>query len=122
MGTRSIALLGALVLAAGFHLAAASVASAGEMKVNIDMQAFAPQMMKVHVGDRVTWTNHDETEHFLTSSGPLTRGVATRVEDLEFHQRMVPGSEYSHTFRSPGVYAYFCAIHMGMSGTIVVEP
>jgi plastocyanin len=35
---------------------------------------------------------------------------------------MIPGSDYSHSFKEPGVYGYFCAIHMGMWGTIVVEP
>jgi plastocyanin len=122
MRVRLIALLGALVLSAGFHFATAPTASAGEQTVVIETQAFSPQMMTVHVGDRVTWTNRDDTEHFLTSSGPLSRGVATRVEDLEFHQHMIPGSDYTHAFRAPGVYGYFCAIHIGMSGTIVVEP
>lgn len=122
MRVRLIALLGALVLSSGLHLATAPAASAAEQTVVIETQTFAPQMMKIHVGDRVTWTNRDDTEHFLTSSGPLSRGVATRVDDLEFHQHMIPGSDYSHSFRAPGVYGYFCAIHMGMWGTIVVEP
>jgi plastocyanin len=122
MSVRSIALLGALVLGAGFLFATAPTAFAADQKVVIEAQTFAPQVTTVHVGDRVRWMNHDDTEHFLTSSGPLSRGVATRVDDLEFHQQMIPGSEYSHSFRAPGVYGYFCAIHMGMWGTILVEP
>jgi plastocyanin len=78
--------------------------------------------MAIRIGDRVTWMNHDTQEHFLTSSGPVSRSIATEVGDLEFHQRMIPGSDYSHSFKEPGVYGYFCAIHMGMWGTIVVEP
>jgi plastocyanin len=120
MRVRWIALIGALVL--GLVSAVAPAAFAGGQKIVIETQTFSPQVTTVHVGDRVTWTNRDDTEHFLTSSGPLSRGVATRVEDLEFHRHMIPGSDYEHSFRAPGVYGYFCAIHMGMWGTIVVEP
>ncbi|HET8760069.1 MAG TPA: plastocyanin/azurin family copper-binding protein [Nitrospiria bacterium] len=122
MKAGTIALFAALVVSGVFQLTAVQPASAGEQTVMIETQSFAPQVMTVHVGDRVTWSNRDHTEHFLTSSGPMTRSVATQVGDLEFHQRMIPGSDYSHSFKSPGVYGYFCAIHMGMWGTIVVEP
>jgi plastocyanin len=122
MNARTLALFAALIVSGVFALTAVPTASAGEQMVMIETQSFAPQVMTVHVGDRVTWSNHDSTEHFLTSSGPMTRSVATQVGDLEFHQRMIPGSDYSHTFKAPGVYGYFCAIHMGMWGSIVVEP
>lgn len=122
MKVRLLALLGALVVSGVFQLAAVPIASAGEVEVMIETQSFAPQVTTIHVGDRVTWTNHDKTEHFLTSSGPESRSAATQVSELEFHQRMSPGSDYSHSFKFPGVYGYFCAIHMGMWGTVVVEP
>ena len=122
MRVRLIARLGALVLSAGFLLTIVPTASAGEQSIVIETQTFAPQRTMIHVGDRVTWTNRDDTEHFLTSSGPMTRGVARTVEDLEFHRHMAPGSHYAHDFSAPGVYEYFCANHMGMWGTIVVEP
>lgn len=122
MKAGTIALFAALVASGVFQLTAVPTASAAEQMVMIETQSFAPQVMTVHVGDRVTWSNRDTTEHYLTSSGPMTRSVATQVGDLEFHQRMIPGSDYSHSFKAPGVYGYFCAIHMGMWGTVVVEP
>ncbi len=122
MNVRYVALLGVLVMSGILPFTAVSPASAGEREVVMEAQAFSPQVMTVRVGDRVTWMNHDTLEHFLTSSGPVSRNVATQVGDLEFHQRMIPGSDYAHSFKGPGVYGYFCAIHMGMWGTIVVEP
>jgi len=122
MNVRYVALLGVLVASGVLSFTAVPTASAGEREVVMEAQAFSPQVMTIHVGDRVTWMNHDKLEHFLTSSGPVSRSVATQVGDLEFHQRMIPGSDYSHSFKEPGVYGYFCAIHMGMWGTLVVEP
>ncbi|MFZ5863274.1 MAG: cupredoxin domain-containing protein [Nitrospirota bacterium] len=122
MSSRYVALLGMLIASGMLQVTAVPSASAGEREVVMEAQAFAPQVMTVRVGDRVTWMNHDNQEHFLTSSGPVSRSVATQVGDLEFHQRMVPGSDYSHSFKEPGVYGYFCAIHMGMWGRIVVQP
>jgi plastocyanin len=122
MKLRDVVLLGVLVASGVVPLTAVSPASAGERAVVMDEQAFSPQVMTIRVGDRVTWMNHDKLEHFLTSSGPVSRSIATEVGDLEFHQRMIPGSDYAHSFKEAGVYGYFCAIHMGMWGTIVVEP
>lgn len=121
MNPRYAALLAGLTVVV-FHLAAVSSASAGEIPIVIEQQAFAPQVTTIHVGDHVTWRNHDNGDHFLTSSGPTSRLVATQVEDLEFHRLLTPGSNYSHSFKAPGIYGYFCAIHLGMWGTIVVEP
>jgi plastocyanin len=122
MNVRYVALLGVLVTSGVLQFTAVPTASAGEREVVMESQAFSPQVMAIRIGDRVTWMNHDTLEHFLTSSGPVSRSIATEVGDLEFHQRMIPGSDYSHSFKEPGVYGYFCAIHMGMWGTIVVEP
>jgi plastocyanin len=117
-----VAVLGMLVVSWVFFLAAVPTAFASDREIVMEAQAFSPQMTTIHVGQRVTWRNHDKQEHFLTSSGPESRPVATEARDLEFNQQMIPGSEYSHAFKEPGVYAYFCAIHEGMSGTIVVKP
>jgi len=104
-----------------FPLAAPN-ASALEVTITIEEHAFMPQVMLIHVGNHVTWSNRDDGEHFLTSSGPASRATAVDVGDLEFHQLLTPGSYYSHVFKAPGVYTYFCAIHLGMWGTIIVEP
>jgi plastocyanin len=97
-------------------------ASAGDASILIEPRAFSPHVTTIQAGDRVTWSNHDNVEHFLTSAGPTAKPVARTVEDLEFHQLLAPENSYSHVFTAPGTYAYYCAIHLGMSGTVVVEP
>ena len=122
MKSRYVAVLGALVGLVGLHLSAVPPAFAADHEIVMASQAFSPQTMTIKAGDRVRWMNVDNTDHYLTSSGPQSRTVATQVADLEFHQLMSPGSNFYHSFKEPGVYAYFCAIHMGMWGTLVVEP
>jgi plastocyanin len=122
MKSRYVVLLGVLVASGVLQFTAVQAASAGDREIIMESQAFSPQVMTARIGDRVRWMNVDKQDHYLTSSGPETRSVATQVADLEFHQLMVPGSNFYHSFKEPGVYAYFCAIHMGMGGTVVVEP
>jgi len=121
MKPRYPAILAGLAVMVVFSLATVPSVSAGEAMIVIEQHAFAPQVTTIQVGDQVTWNNFDNGEHFLTSSGTLSRSVATQVENLEFHRLMSPGDNYSHTFKEPGIYGYFCAIHLGMWGTVVVE-
>ncbi|MBI3595615.1 MAG: cupredoxin domain-containing protein [Nitrospirae bacterium] len=75
-----------------------------------------PQDLTIKVGDTVKWTNTDERKHNLASipgSGP--------GDELEIFSVMEPGAVYSHTFKVPGEYPYFCFIHNQMTGKITVE-
>ncbi|HET6464076.1 MAG TPA: plastocyanin/azurin family copper-binding protein [Nitrospiria bacterium] len=75
-----------------------------------------PQDLTIKVGDTVKWTNTDERKHNLASipgSGP--------GDELEIFAVMEPGAVYSHTFKVPGEYPYFCFIHNQMTGKITVE-
>lgn len=119
MNPRVIAGLAVLVM---LQFTPVPEASAGDASILIEPRVFSPHVTTIQEGDRVTWSNHDNVEHFLTSAGPTARPVARTVEDLEFHQLLAPESSYSHVFTAPGTYDYYCAIHLGMSGTVVVEP
>lgn len=121
MRSRELAVLAALIVSVMFLLAPVP-GWAGDATIVIEPGVFSPHVTTIHAGDRVTWSNRDNVEHFLTSSGPTARPVARSVEDLEFHQLLEPENNYSHAFTAPGTYPYFCAIHLGMSGTVVVEP
>lgn len=75
-----------------------------------------PQDLMIKAGDTVKWTNTDERKHNLASvpgSGP--------GDELEIFSVMEPGAVYSHTFKTPGEYPYFCFIHNQMTGKITVE-
>jgi plastocyanin len=73
---------------------------------------FVPAAIVVVIGvnNTVTWTNDDYTIHTVTSnSGLFGTGLLNH------------GDSWTHTFDAPGTYAYHCAIHPFMTGTIVVE-
>jgi plastocyanin len=99
----------ALVVSGGL-LALPLVALAATSSVNIQNSAFAPATMTVRVGDTVTWTNRDAFSHTSTSdTGAWDTGVIRA------------GAASSFTFAAAGTFAYHCAIHSFMHGTIVVQ-
>ena len=90
---------------------ATPLAAPGGEAVHISDFAFAPQVITVRVGTRVTWTNlQPAIEHTVTAdhgsfgSDPLTTGSA-----------------FSHVFTIAGTYAYHCSIHPDMTGTVNVS-
>ncbi len=91
-------------------LLAASVARAANIEVTIDNFSFNPQQVTVKAGDTVTWVNHDDIPHTATSKTGVFRSKALDTDD-----------KFSFTFATPGSYAYFCALHPHMTGSIVVE-
>ena len=99
----------ALVVSGGL-LALPLVALAATSSVNIQNSAFAPATTTVRVGDVVTWTNRDAFSHTSTSdTGTWDTGVIRA------------GAASSFTFTVAGTFAYHCAIHTFMHGTIVVQ-
>lgn len=80
-------------------------------EVVIDDFNFSPQTMTVPVGATVTWTNHDNVAHTVTS------------DDNQFKKSPVltTGERFSTTFATAGTYSYFCSIHRRMTGKIIVK-
>lgn len=95
----------------------------GDFKVAVKpgAKAFTPQVLKIKLGDKVIWVNQSNEEHFLTSAGPTSRHEVSGTESLEIHKLLQPGESYSHNFTQVDTYYYFCAIHMQMWGTVIVE-
>ncbi len=75
---------------------------------------FQPEEITVAPGTTVTWTNEDGFQHTVTSG---TRDQPTEL----FDETVAGGGSFSYTFEEPGTYPYFCSIHPGMEGTVVVE-
>jgi plastocyanin len=71
--------------------------------------AFQPDVLKVEVGAKVTWTNDDTVAHTVTAD---TNSFASG--------NLQPGGSFSFKFTRPGTYAYHCSIHPSMHGSIVV--
>ena len=107
--TRTLA-RGAIVPLVAFAIAAASPARAADTEVKIDNFTFNPQKITVKAGDTVTWTNHDDIPHTVTSKTMVFRSKAMDTDD-----------KFSFTFATPGKYDYFCSLHPHMTGLIVIE-
>ena len=71
--------------------------------------AFSPASITVAPGTTVVWTNETNAPHTVTADdGSWGSDVLNQ------------GDTYSYTFQTPGVYAYQCAIHSFMHGTVIV--
>ena len=88
----------------------AAPAGGGTGAVDIKNFAFNPATTSVSAGSKVTWTNSDTTAHTVTfDDGSADSG------DL------AAGATFDHTFASAGTFAYHCAIHSSMKGTVTVQ-
>jgi plastocyanin len=82
----------------------------GADRVRIANFAFAPATVRAKVGQRVRWEHRDAgVTHTVTALDGAFRS-------RELHE----GDEFSHQFRTAGTFAYRCAIHPGMRGTVRV--
>jgi plastocyanin len=78
-------------------------------EVEMDDFEFVPATVTIEAGGKVIWKNRDSDEHTATlrdgsfDTGPL-------AEDKLKAQ----------TFKQAGTYAYYCAIHPEMTGTVEV--
>jgi plastocyanin len=71
--------------------------------------AFVPSAIFASLGDTVTWYNAGGTAHTVDSD---TEAFESPILD--------PGSDYTVTFDTGGVYFYHCDIHPNMTGMVVV--
>jgi plastocyanin len=98
------------MLAVAMALVTAGSANAANVDVTIDNFTFRPQQVTVKAGDTVTWINHDDIPHTVTSKTMLFRSKAIDTDD-----------KFSFTFTTPGTFMYFCSLHPHMTGSVVVE-
>lgn len=71
---------------------------------------FRPGELTIEAGQTVVWTNTGTRQHTVTANdGSFDSG------------RLDSSGTFSHTFTTPGTYAYKCSVHPGlMSGTVTV--
>lgn len=72
--------------------------------------AYSPDDLTVAVGTTVTWMNTDSVSHTSTSDGSGWNSGT-----------IAPGAQFSFAFQTSGTFAYHCAIHPGMVGTVIVR-
>lgn len=80
--------------------------------VTIDNFVFKPAELTIKAGTTVTWTNRDDIPHTVTDAAhpPTFRSPALDTDDST-----------SVTFKTPGIYHYFCSLHPHMQGTVIVQ-
>jgi len=86
----------------------------GEAVVTMQNLSFEPAELIISAGTTVTWTNEDNVGHTVTAG---TIGSPTGL----FDENVPAGASLSYTFDEPGTYDYYCSIHPGMDGTVIVE-
>jgi len=102
--------LGAPAAMAGGGCHGGQLADARGVKVDLKDLCFTPTVIRIQPGQRVTWTNQDNTAHTVTGAA-FQWGT---TDQLAFHQTI------SFRFADSGVFPYFCLIHPGMVGAVVV--
>lgn len=80
--------------------------------VNIRQFMFMPATIRVKVGQKVTWTNHDPVSHTITAD--VASANAPNSMDI------AEGQSYSFTFSKAGTYLYHCFPHPYMHGAVIV--
>lgn len=95
----------------GAPLARRSAQVSGDTTVDITGFEYQPAVVTVKKGQTVRWVNNDAAPHTVTQQGG---GFASKTLDFS--------SRFAMTFRRPGTYNYFCAVHPGMKATVIVKP
>ena len=86
-------------------------ASATATTVEIKEYQYTPSTVTIHAGETVTWINHDNVPHVVSSAGNQFKKSTV----------LKTGQTFSHTFMATGTYSYFCSIHPRMTGKIIVK-
>jgi plastocyanin len=90
---------------------ATAASGAAAQSVTIADYTYKPETITVPTGTTVEFQNEDSTAH-----------TATSTESGSFESGSIqPGKSGSITLKKAGTFAYYCAFHPFMKGTIVVE-
>lgn len=86
----------------------------GELIMAQDNLTFSQASLTISAGTAVRWVNSGVMLHTVTPDGHSEWSAATLANS---------GDRFTHTFNTPGTYAYFCEPHQGqgMTGTITVQ-
>jgi plastocyanin len=94
-----------------FPSAAQVALKSGAADVSIAGFSFGPTTLKVSAGEKVTWTNADDTPHQISLVGA----------DGKRSEVMLKGQSATMQFDAAGNIAYICGLHPTMKGTIEVS-
>jgi plastocyanin len=88
----------------------AATARAAVVEVDMRHNRFLPHRIVVHPGQTVLWRNRDRVAHTVAS------------QDLHLaSEAILAGDTYTYRAGRTGSFDYFCTIHAGQTGVLVVE-
>ncbi len=86
---------------------------------------FKPTDFAIKAGETLTFANENPIKHVIVqgawkagSDGLRTEGKDDGTYSLTVEKK---GDKVEHTFAKAGTYQFFCTIHFGMNGTVVVS-
>ena len=80
---------------------------------------FAADTLKIRPNAVVVWTNTDKLVHTVTSSSYGDEKKGARF-DSGISSLIAAGEKWEHKFATAGTFDYFCQLHPGMMGQVVV--
>jgi plastocyanin len=90
--------------------ATATATPAATVEAGMRHNRFLPRRLVVRLGQTVRWTNRDAVAHTVAS------------QDLRLASEAIRGGEtFSYRPRRAGRFAYFCTIHAGQNGVLIVR-
>jgi plastocyanin len=96
--------------------------------IKLSRLMFMPATTEIKVGTTLTWTNDESISHTVTSGAATGIDASTSLRSGEKpdgtydEQLAKKGDSFSFTYDKAGTYPYYCDIHKGMNGEIVVVP
>jgi plastocyanin len=98
------------VLAGAAGMSAPPSAWTAASQIEITAHEYSPATLTVAPGTAVTWINHDEDVHTVTSTTDAFHSAGLDTDET-----------FSYTFTQPGTYEYFCKLHPLMTARVVVK-
>lgn len=94
--------------------------------------SFFPSVITIDAGDTVAFSGMGHTVTFPGSDGKLPAATSPQAQQPAGSSSydgstltssgMMMGKPYTLSFTKPGVYPYYCLLHPGMMGVVIVNP
>ena len=108
----SRSMIGAIVATVTLLLVSGGAARGQDEGARVEIKAhgFGTPELTVPAGTTVTWINHDDDPHTVTSTANVFRSPGLDTDET-----------YAYTFTRPGTYEYYCTLHPLMTGKVIVR-
>ncbi len=103
-------LLSAVPAEAGGYCRGTPVTDGQGITIAMRNFCFTPTVLHIQPGESVTWVNRDLEAHMVSGAN-----VAWGNYD-----NIAQGQSVTHQFKTAGAYPYYCFLHNGMIGAIIV--